>query len=132
MTNTFDIQTGLWFVCIVNVSFAVGLLLLRSDRVWDGARLWFVGNLFGLGAALWRISFEPGWISPVESIQPAIFMLLTNLFKVAALVRRRQRLRVAAVGGVVLVGLGVGGLGLLMGLARGRGPGASTGVRRRR
>lgn len=102
MTTTFDIQTGLWIVCIVNVSFAIGLLLLRSDRVWDGARLWFVGNLFGLGAALWRISFEPGWISPVESIQPAIFMLLTNLFKVAALVRRRQRLRVAAVGGVVI------------------------------
>ncbi len=103
MIDSIDIQTALWVVCIVNVSFAVGLLLLRTDRVWDGARLWIVGNLFGLGAATLRLSFEEGWSSPLESIFPATLMSLTNLFKIAALVRRRERLRVAMAGAALMI-----------------------------
>lgn len=103
MIDSIDIQTALWVVCIVNVSFAVGLLLLRTDRVWDGARLWIVGNLFGLGAATLRLSFEEGLSSPVESILPATLMSLTNLFKIAALVRRRERLRVALAGAALMM-----------------------------
>lgn len=103
MIDSIDIQTALWVVCIVNVSFAVGLLLLRTDRVWDGARLWIVGNLFGLGAATLRLSFEGSLSSPVESILPATLMSLTNLFKIAALVRRRERLRVALAGAALMM-----------------------------
>lgn len=102
MIATFDFDTALWVVCIVNVSFAVGLLLLSSDRVWDGARLWFVGNVCGLGAALLRLSIGSSAASPIESILPATLMMLTNLFKVAALVRKRQRGRVAIIGATIV------------------------------
>lgn len=98
MIDSIDIRTALLFVCIVNISFAVGLTLLQSDRVWDGARYWFAGNVFGLGSAVFRLSFDAGWKSPVESILPATLMILTNLLKIAALVRKRQRTRVALVG----------------------------------
>lgn len=103
MIHSLDMTTGLVVVCVVNISFGVGLLLLRSDRVWDGAHYWFVGNLFGLGSAILRLSYDGSWTRPIESALPATLMLVTNVLRIVAFVRMRQRLMAAAIGGGVVV-----------------------------
>lgn len=102
MSDSLDIRTAFQLVCIVNISFSLGLLLLRSDRVWNGARLWLLGNLFGLSSVLLRLSLDPGWLSTLESILPATLMTITNAFKAAALARKRERGRVAFWGGALV------------------------------
>jgi len=97
-----DIQTGFLLICIVNISFAVGFLLLNRNRVWNGAKLWVIGNLVGLGSVILRLYFDAGWHGSLEGILPAVMMSLTNVFKVAALERRRRYPRVAVVGGTLV------------------------------
>lgn len=102
MSVSIDIQTGVLLICIVNISFAVGFLLLSSNRVWNGAKLWLIGNLLGLGTAILRLYLDAGWHGSLEGILPAVVMSLANVFKVAALERRRRYLRIAVVGGMLV------------------------------
>lgn len=102
MNVSIDIQTGVLLLCIVNISFAIGFLLLSRNRVWNGAKLWFIGNLFGFGTGILRLYLDAGWHSSLESILPAVMISLVNVFKVAALERRRKYLRIAVVGGMLV------------------------------
>lgn len=102
MSVSIDIQTGVLLICIVNISFAIGFLLLSRNRVWNGAKLWFIGNLFGLSTAILRLYLDAGWHGSLVGILPAVTMSLANIFKVAALERRRRYLRVAVVGGMLV------------------------------
>lgn len=117
MTPVIDISTTLWFAVVVDISMILALLLLRTDRIWDGARFWIAGNLVALLSVL--IQLLPGWDvltgAHNRGTVPASLLMLSHLLKVLALSRRRARLSVVLIGGGVvaahwLIGWGFNGL----------------------
>lgn len=102
MTAPLDLPTALWDFVIVNLSFMLGLLLLRGDRVWDGARFWIAGNmavLASIGLRLWlyRNPSLAGF-----ALGPPLLLVANHLLKVLALSHRRDRFAATLAGAGII------------------------------
>lgn len=103
MIPALDLPTILWDFVIINLSFTLGLVLLRADRIWDGASLWIAGNMAILASIAIRLGAykHPGLV--MMSLAPQTLVMTASLLKLLSLSRKRQRPTVAMVGGGLLL-----------------------------
>lgn len=101
MIFALELRTGLWIFIAIAFSFTIGLLSLRSDRIWNGAPYWLAGNATSIVALMLLLWMQQTPFPARFSVVPAGIIILGNMLKTASLMRPGQRSR------TLLVGLGL-------------------------
>lgn len=103
MIHSLDVRTFLWVLGAVVVSFTLVMVMLRSDRVWNGIPLWIASNLIILAATGLLLWLQPQPFLADFNLVPAGLLALNNAIKALALLARPQR-RAAALAAIAVIG----------------------------
>lgn len=98
MNISFDIPTILTLFWVVNVCFTACLVLLQTNRIWNGASFWIAGNIAQLAALSLMAKM------PHVTVVLAALMLLSQLLKLTAFLRRPARARALIAGNGAIAG----------------------------
>mgnify|MGYP000435073364 CR=1 FL=1 len=99
-----DVRTILWIFWAVIISFTLGMLLLRTDRIWSGTYYWIAGNvtsMFAITTLLWMQTVP---FSAKLNVVPDTMVLVASMFKVLSLSGKHQRARSALLGAALIAG----------------------------